>query len=169
MFFGDYVTNLDLTNAKSKAERSLGIFSRIVEVSYFRDRLFCELRSWIFLAFDVGVSSLINHVSSIVALVSYKKMIWPNAGRIVAFVENQKPKRDWTKMQFVTNSMGEKKCSIDFNSPVAVPDFAASPFPAVFSLFNMLHEPLFECHEASYIPRFCVWQSSSTHGWGAKK
>lgn len=112
-------------------------FAAFIKTSNLQNISFAKLCKMTFGA--VVSATFIEHVLNVIFGGTKKQMLWSNASRIVALVENIKTFIKWTVMQFVTKTMGFGSAPI-FSSapaylPVATSVFGSDPKPA-FTKWN---------------------------------
>ena len=108
-------------------------------------RFFCHSVILMFLA--TNASTFGNHVSGVVGRRTKKKVLWINAGRVVASVKHAQPRIETSMMNRVRNAMGKGgpmgQCpTLDHSISVGV--FVSQPLPTELSLDNVLPESFFE-------------------------
>lgn len=86
-------------------------------------------------------SALSSHIPHVVQLSSKKKVTWFNTGRIIAFVQNHHPFRNWPSVHNPTcsvraGSSGMRPAVWHLSVPVSV--HASSPVPTTLSYLNVL-------------------------------
>ena len=121
------------------------IFSRI-RLSYFQNRLLGENPIGIVFANQSRwlssfiIAPLCYAIEHIVSVRPQEKVTRPYAWRVVTFMANQHPLRDWAIFLRPGQSMNFECCSISGNLPISPSVFSARPFPTIIRLFDSFPE-----------------------------
>lgn len=90
-------------------------------------------------------ASFLNHVPSVVLCASKPKMVWIYTGAIVAMMQNHKPVRDGSKVDFPTKSVDPEVTILATHVTISVITLGAGPIPAMICFVNSLPESLNYC------------------------
>lgn len=146
-------------NARRNAEsarqlRIIGHF-RFIQLPDEKNIVIAEFCSWMLHSSRIALTAFVYAVVGIIKRCSKKQMIWSHARRVVAFVKNEKPWRNWPNPQFISIAMRWKTfcfASLSNREPAVALHKSPSPQPACFGLFNFGKKiPLFSAN------RMMIW------------